>query len=85
MPKKKSRKSRTSQGLVGSPKKARTSLGMERLLNQVDAWRKGKRVYLSVPNPVSQDKSKSHIKMTGRDYWGLPPSERKKQQQQKES
>lgn len=84
MPKKKSRKTRTSQGIVGSPQKARTSVGIERVLNQVAAWEKGKRVSISVPNPVARDTSKSHIKMTGRDYWGLPPNERKKQQQQKE-
>ena len=85
MPKKKSRKGRTSQGLVGSPKGARTSVGMERLLNQLDAWTKGKNVSISVPNPVPGDTSQSHIKVSGRQYWGTPPNERKKQQTQKES
>lgn len=47
MAKKKSRKSRTSLGREGSPKKARTSTGMKRLLNQLAAHRKGKRTMVS--------------------------------------
>ena len=48
MAKKKSRKSRTSLGREGSPKKARTSVGMKRLLNQLEAHKKGKRTMISV-------------------------------------
>ena len=48
MAKKKSRKSRKSLGREGSPRKARTSVGMRRLLNQLEAHRKGKRTMISL-------------------------------------
>lgn len=50
--------------------KARTSKGMKRLLNQLDAWKKGKRVMLVV--------DKAGHKAEARTVWGLPPAERKK-------
>lgn len=59
MTKKKCRKSRTSKGINGSPKKCRTSTGMKRLNNQLDAWKQGKRVVL--PG-----------KVLATDVWGTP-------------
>ena len=50
--------------------KARTSKGMKRLLNQLDAWKKGKRVMLVVD-------AAGH-KAEARNVWGLPPHERRK-------
>lgn len=50
--------------------KARTSRGMKRLLNQLDAWKKGKRVMLVVD-------AAGH-KAEARNVWGLPPHERRK-------
>jgi uncharacterized protein YidB (DUF937 family) len=44
MAKKKSRKSRTSNGVIGNPGKARCSTGMQRLLNQFKAHKAGKKV-----------------------------------------
>ena len=49
MSSKKTRKSRKSKGIVGRSQKARTSVGMSRLLNQIDAFRAGKNVTLKVP------------------------------------
>lgn len=75
MAKKKSRKSRTSQGLVGSPKRCRTSVygSMTRALNQQDAWLKGKNVVLTIENPDKTCTNERLIKVNARDYWGLPP------------
>lgn len=79
MAKKKSRKSRTSNGVIGSPKRAKTSVGMKRLLNQMDAWMEGKRVMLTVPNPDVTAKNARMIKLEARQVWGLPPFMKKKE------
>lgn len=50
--------------------KARTSKGMKRLLNQLAAWEKGKRVMLVA--------DKAGHKAEARTVWGLPPEERRK-------
>jgi len=75
MAKKKSRKSRTSLGVQGSPAKTRTSFGMQRLLNQQAAWLKGKNVVLTVPGV---DPSRRMQKMPATAYWGQPPMYRNK-------
>ena len=69
MPKKKSRKSRKSNGVVGSPATARTSVGMKRLLNQQAAWAAGKKVMLLVPG---RDKSEAWVKVRAEAIWGTP-------------
>lgn len=79
MAKKKSRKSRTSNGVIGSPERARTSVGMKRALNQLDAWEKGKKVTLTIPNPDTTAKHMPFIKVDARQVWGLPPMLRKKE------
>lgn len=81
MGKKKSRKSRTSLGREGHPKKCRISLHgtMTRALNQQKAWLAGKNVVLTVPNPDSTATNARFIKMNARDVWGLPPSMRRKE------
>lgn len=79
MAKKKSRKSRTSNGVVGSPERARTSVGMKRALNQLDAWEKGKKVTLTIRNPDTTAKHMPFIKVDARQVWGLPPMLRKKE------
>jgi hypothetical protein len=50
--------------------KARTSKGMKRLLNQLDAWVKGKRVMVVADG--------SGRKLEARHVWGVPPHERRK-------
>lgn len=79
MAKKKSRKSRQSKGIVGSPKKSRTSVGVKRLLNQQAAWLAGKRVMLTIPNPDKNVTNERFIRVEAREVWGLPPSERRVQ------
>jgi hypothetical protein len=79
MAKKKSRKSRTSNGVIGSPERARTSVGMKRALNQLDAWEKGKKVTITIPNPDTTAKNMPFIKVDARQVWGLPPMLRKKE------
>ena len=79
MAKKKSRKSRTSNGVVGSPKRAKTSVGTKRLLNQMNAWMEGKRVMLTVPNPDVAATNARMIKLEARQVWGLPPFMKKKE------
>jgi len=79
MAKKRSRKSRTSNGVVGSPERARTSVGMKRVLNQLDAWSKGKNVRVTIPNPDSTAKDARMIKVDARQVWGTPPFMRKKE------
>lgn len=79
MAKKKSRKSRTSNGVIGSPERARTSVGMKRALNQLDAWKKGKKVTLTIPNPDTTAKHMPFIKVDSHQVWGLPPMLRKKE------
>lgn len=81
MAKKKSRKSRTSNGVVGTRKGARTSLfnTTERALNQQAAWLKGKRVMLTIPNPDKTATNERTIRVEARQVWGLPPMLRRKE------
>lgn len=67
--KKKVRKSRTSRGVVGSPTKARTSVGMQRLLNQKAAWAAGKKVVLTIPK---RDGRGDFEKVPAEALWGTP-------------
>lgn len=70
-----------SKGIVGRPKRCRTSLHgtMERLVNQQDAWLAGKNVVLTIDNPDKTCTNERQIKVNARDYWGLPPMLRKKE------
>lgn len=61
----------TSKGIVGRPRRARTSVGFKRLINQQNAWLAGKRVMLVV--------DKAGHKLEAREVWGLPPSEKMKE------
>lgn len=61
----------TSKGVVGRPRRARTSVGFRRIMNQQEAWLKGKRVMLVVD-------AAGH-KMEAREVWGLPPAEKMKE------
>ena len=49
MAKKRRRKSRTSLGREGHPRRCRNSTGMARLLNQAEAFAQGKNVVLDAP------------------------------------
>tara|TARA_B100001094_G_scaffold166784_1_gene161406 strand:- start:1465 stop:1761 length:297 start_codon:yes stop_codon:yes gene_type:complete len=45
---------------------------MQRAMNQLNAWKRGKNVVLTVPNPDKSDTSARYIKVNARDYWGSP-------------
>ena len=52
---------------AGNPRRA-----MERAMNQLDAWKKGKNVVLTVPNPDKNRTDARYIKVNAREYWGSP-------------
>ena len=43
--------------------------GMERLINQLDAYKKNKNVVVTIPNPNKKETNKPSIKVNGRDYF----------------
>ena len=46
--------------------------GLVRLMNQRAAWRAGKRVVLTVPNPNKNDRRAPFVKVDARSVWGDP-------------
>lgn len=74
--KKKQRESKTSAGLVGSPKKSRNksdpNYPMQRALNQQKAFLQGKNVVLTIPNPNPNETNRRFIRVNARDVWGDP-------------
>ena len=43
-----------------------------RLVNQIAAWRAGKNVMLTVPNPNKKNTKERMIRISAIDYWGYP-------------
>lgn len=41
----------------------------ERVLNQLNAFRKGKNVVLTIPNPSKTERGKPFIKVNAKDVW----------------
>ena len=41
----------------------------ERVLNQLNAFRRGKNVVLTIPNPSKAERSKRFIKVNAKDVW----------------
>ena len=41
----------------------------ERVLNQLNAFRKGKNVVLTIPNPSKAERAKPFIKVNAKDVW----------------
>ena len=76
MARKKSRAQYTSKGERRSVSKwvtkslKRDITPMTRLRNQVEAWKKGKNVVLTVPNPNKNEKAKRFIKKNAKEVWG---------------
>lgn len=71
MAKKKSRKSRVSKGIVGSPAKARTSTGIQRLINQLNAYKAGKRTRVVIPVGFPGERNSAKYKtVDGSAVWG---------------
>ena len=73
MGKKKQRASQTSKGEIGRPQKSRSKTDpdypMRRLINQLSAFRKGKRVMLTIPNPNSNETNKPFIRVPANEVW----------------
>lgn len=73
--KKASGKNYTSKGIVGTTKsrsKNDPDYAARRMINQQKAWREGKNVVLTVPNPNPNETNRQFIKVNARDYWGDP-------------
>lgn len=62
-----------SKGIVGHPMKTRASVN-ERIMNQLDAWKKGKRVMLSIPRELGDAGSP---RVEAKTVWGAPVSNSK--------
>ena len=45
---------------------------MDRLNNQVSAWRRGKKVMLTIHNPNKKETNKPFIRVSALDVWGPP-------------
>ena len=76
MGKKKSREKYTSKGIVGSPMKSSSKTdpdyAFRRLMNQRHAWKQGRNVVLTVPNPNDKETNKPFIRKSAREVWGDP-------------
>jgi len=76
MGKKKSREKYTSKGIVGSPMKSSTKqdpgYAFRRSLNQRIAWKEGRNVVLTIPNPNDKETNKPFIRVNARQVWGDP-------------
>lgn len=69
----------TSKGEVGVNKKILNTNRREyrenilaRTLNQMEAWKKGKKTMVTIPNPVESETNKKFIKVPGETLWGKP-------------
>lgn len=45
---------------------------LERLNNQIKAWKRMKNVMLTVPNPNKNETNKRFIRVSAREFWGNP-------------
>lgn len=66
-----------SKGIVGRSAKNRTSFGMRRLINQLDAYRAGKNV--KVVRPTTNNNKEQFETVSGALMWGKTPEQRKKE------
>lgn len=67
--KKRSRKSRTSKGIHGTTRTGSMSTGIDRLINQYDAFLKGKRVTLTV---ATKESNRAFVRKNAADVWNNP-------------
>ena len=56
---------------------------MQRAMNQLNAWKKGKNVVLTVPNPDKTETNARYIKVNARDWWGSPFKKQKSESSKK--
>mgnify|MGYP001167540546 CR=1 FL=1 len=74
MGKKKSRATQTSKGEVGSPMKTKLrssdeGYASQRMMNQLNAFNKGKRVMVTIKNPNGAETNKPYIRVPAKDIW----------------
>lgn len=71
MGKKRYRKAYTSKGQ--RPNVSKKTLGLmsegSNILDKVDAWKKGKRGYVTIPNPNKQETNRRFIKITFEQFF----------------
>lgn len=71
---KNSREKYTSKGIHGSSMKTKDTSAADyagkRLINQINAWKSGKNVVLTVANPNKTETNKPFIKINGKQAWG---------------
>jgi hypothetical protein len=54
-----------------SRKAGRNSIsGLENLSNKVAAWKQGKKVFLTITNPIKGEKSKPFVRKEAKEIWG---------------
>ena len=58
---------RVSKKWTKAVRRERSSL--ERTLAQLDAWERGKRVVLNIPNPNSHETGKPFIRVDAKEVW----------------
>ena len=85
MGKKRSRATQTSAGIVGQ---GQNSMGRrisketrreymasgDRLYNQLKAFKRGRNVVVTIPNPNTNETNKRFIRVSGKDYFRSAPS-----------
>ena len=69
------KRSRTSQTSKGERRNVVNGLGrdwtpLQELKHKTDAWKKGKKVYLTITNQNKSEKDKPFIKREVKDVWG---------------
>jgi hypothetical protein len=74
MGKKKSRATQTSKGEVGNSMKTRLrhndeGYASQRMMNQLNAFNKGKRVMVTIKNPNGAETNKQYIRVPAKDVW----------------
>ena len=55
-----------------SSSKTDPGYSFRRLMNQRDAWKQGRNVVLTVPNPNDKETNKPFIRKSAREVWGDP-------------
>ena len=61
---------RVSKKWTKAVRRERSSL--ERTLAQLDAWERGKRVVLNIPNPNPHETGKPVLRVNAKDIWYTP-------------
>ena len=62
----------TNRSVLKSVRKEYLSESFSRLNNQVSAWRAGKKVMVTIPNPNEKETNKPFIRVNALDVWGPP-------------